>query len=304
MTLTAQQCVELLPVTLLDDNRAIVNELKILARSLRLEFGWHYLLDLTWILSRLGQVNGKRIMDAGAGTGILQWYLAEHGAEVFSVDRMDRAGLALRFRRRFNVHGVRPGDLASNANAFAHSFRRPARGAFYRRWAARLVGQGRDVLAYALAEPVPGRVWFYHQDLVNLVDIPNESLDAVVSVSALEHNTPEGLQSVVQEIMRKLKPGGVLLATLTAGKGEDRWHEASAGWCYTDTTLRRLFDLPEQTPSNYARYDALMDDLRGCAELRDNLAKFYFNSPDKGMPDGVWNPQYQPVGVCKIKPAG
>jgi SAM-dependent methyltransferase len=73
-------------------------------------------------------------------------------------------------------------------------------------------------------------VLVYNQDLLNLVDIADNSLDAVVSVSALEHNTPEGLKAVVQELMRVLKPGGVLLATLTAGKDQDWWHEASSGW--------------------------------------------------------------------------
>jgi ubiquinone/menaquinone biosynthesis C-methylase UbiE len=109
---------------------------------------------------------------------------------------------------------------------------------------------------------------------------------------------------VVQELMRVLKPGGVLLATLTAGKDQDWWHEASSGWCYTDHTLRQLFDLPLDAPSNYGRYDELFAALKDCAELRDNLASFYFRSEDKGMPGGVWDPQYQPVGVCKVKTAG
>ncbi len=302
MSLPVKQSIELLPVSLLDENRATVNALKSLARSLRLEFGWHYLLDLTWVISRLGEIDGKCLLDAGAGTGVLQWYLAQQGAEVYSVDRMDRSALGLRFRRRFNVRALNPGDLSPASVAFSQAFRRPVQGALLRRVAARLAGVGRDVWSYTMAQPARGNVWFYHQDLAHLRHVADASLDAVVSISALEHNTPAGLQSVVQELMRKIKPGGLLLATLTAGQGEDRWHEASAGWCYTDATLRRLFDLPEETPSNYDQYDARLDDLRGCAELRDNLAKFYYAASDKGMPGGVWNPQYQPVGVCKIKP--
>jgi len=38
-----------------------------------------------------------------------------------------------------------------------------------------------------------------------------------------------------------------------------------------------------------------------CQELRDHLAEFYFLSGDNGMPWGKWDPQYQPVGVCKVK---
>jgi hypothetical protein len=91
------------------------------------------------------------------------------------------------------------------------------------------------------------------------------------------------------------------LATLTSARDDDWWHEESSAWCYTDTTLREIFDLGPQVKSNYDQYDELFDNLRDCVELRDNLAGFYFNSDSKGMPHGIWNPQYQPVGVCKIK---
>ena len=44
-----------------------VEELRNLASSIGLEFGWHYLLDLTWILQNLESIQGQFIMDAGAG---------------------------------------------------------------------------------------------------------------------------------------------------------------------------------------------------------------------------------------------
>jgi SAM-dependent methyltransferase len=296
-----QETIDLLPVSLLDEQRPLVEDLKRLAKSLHLEFGWHYLLDLSWVISRLGPLQGKRILEAGAGTGILQWYLAEKGAEVYSVDRLSRSALPLRFRRRFRVHGLRSKDLLPAGETFIHGFNRPVRGTLPRRVAGRLAAQGRDLAGYLRARPGRGQVWIYNQDLASMPDIADGSLDAVVSISALEHNTPEGLQQVVAEIAGKLKPGGLLAATLTAGRDQDTWHTPSAGWLYTDTSLRRLFDLPDGTPSNYDRYDELFAELRNCAELRNSLASFYFNSNDKGMPGGVWDPQYQPVGVLKIK---
>ena len=63
-----------------------------------------------------------------------------------------------------------------------------------------------------------------------------------------------------------------------------------------------LFDFRLETPSNYDKYDEFFAALEDCAELRDNLASFYYKSPDNGMPWGIWNPKYQPVGVCKRKP--
>ncbi len=291
--------IEILSVELLDRDRDAVHAIRSLARTTRIGIGWHYLLDLTWILGNLGPVFGRKILDAGAGMGLMQWYLIEQGAaEVVSADRSSRSGLPLVMRSHYNVRGLRPADLDSALAVFKGNV-------------ARASGVGKAVYALrglaglaltALPKRFAGQVTIYNQDLTQMPEIPDNSLDAVVAVSALEHNTPDGLQSVVAEIMFKLKPGGKLLATLCAGKGKDWFHKPSQGWCYTDTTLRRLFDLPPDTPSNYAHYDELLDALRDCTELRDKLAKFYFQSGNNGMPWGKWDPQYQPVGVCKIKP--
>jgi len=297
------ETIEVLSTDLLDQNRSLVNDLKKVAKSLDLEFGWHYLLDLTWIIQRLGDVKGKRIMDAGAGIGVLQWYLAEQGATVISVDRLSRANLPIRFRKRFHVTGLRREDLAPIRQVFGTNLSRPVQGPIHRQWAYRARLQAGEFADLLQPKTRVGKVSIYNQDLSRLEDIADNSLDAVVSVSALEHNSQDGLKKVAAEIMRVLKPGSALVATLTAGRGQDQWHEASRAWCYTDESLRRIFELPEEVSSNYADYDELFDRLRGCDELRDHLAKFYFQSGDNGMPWGKWDPQYQPVGVCKIKRA-
>ncbi len=287
--------IEILSVELLDQHRPTVRALKRLAGSLGLEFGWHYLLDLTWIISLLGAVKGKRILDAGAGTGVLQWYLAEQGAEVISVDRLSRANLPLRFRRRYNVRGLRSQDLLPSATILRQSFTER------NKLQLKVKSQVRDLAGLTDLRRVPGRVIIYNQELQNLSDLADASIDAVVAVSALEHNPPEGLPGVVIELQRVLKPDGVLLATLGAARQADWLHVPSQGWCYTDASLRRHFDLPADTLTNYDRHDDLFSALRDCAELRDGLASFYYQSGDNGMPWGRWDPQYQPVGVCKVK---
>ncbi len=284
-----QPTIEILSTDLLDQHRPLVNDLRCLAKGLGLEFGWHYLLDLTWILAHLGDARGKRIMDAGAGVGVMQWYLAEQGATVYSVDRGSRADLSPRFRGRYRVRGLRSSDLRP-AGAVTFDLLRGGR--------IREAGRGLlSLVSGALGGKAPGEVLVYNQNLMALEDIPDATLDAVVAVSALEHNPPEDLPRVVAEMTRVLKPGGMLLATLGAAREADWFHEASRGWCYTADSLRRLFDLPPDTPDNYARYDELFEKLKHCAELRDNLAGFYFKSGDNGMPWGKWEPQYQPVGV-------
>jgi SAM-dependent methyltransferase len=338
----------LLSTELLDDQRALVNALRSLARTLDLEFGWHYLLDLTWIINRLtsalGDVHGKRILEGGAGTGMLQWYLAEHGAQVISVDRSSRAALPLRFRLRYQVRGLRPHDLLDSGAVFRSTLKtHPAKAAD--RLARDLLSAIQPLRsavspsAGAAAGPPTARsqqkspsgsVTIYNQDLASLVDIPDASLDAVVAVSALEHNTPEGLQQVISELLRVMKPGAPLLATLTAnpppgvlpqglpaqgvpadeysqqaypptGFPGDTWHTPSSGWLYGEASLRRLFRLPADAPANYDRYAEIFARVRDCAELRNGLARFYFRSGDNGMPWGKWDPQYIPVGVCQVK---
>jgi SAM-dependent methyltransferase len=297
--------IEILSVALLDQHRDGVQSLRRLAGSLRLEFGWHYLLDLTWMIGLLGDVRGKEIMDAGAGTGIMQWYLAGQGARVLSVDRESRAGLPLRFRLRYRVSGLRSHDLqpvGTPAGASAGQkvrFSRRAVGAMLRIGGGSLPGRFEASLARG-----QGRVVIYNQDLKALLDVPDDSLDAIVAVSSLEHNEPADLERVVAELMRVLRPGGSLLATLGASREGDWFHEPSRGWCYSEESLRRAFRLSPEAPSNYAQYDELFAALSSSRELRENLASFYARSGDNGMPWGVWEPRYQPVGVQKVKTGG
>jgi len=293
--------IELLPVSLLDENREKVAELKKLAHSIGLEFGWHYLLDLIWILQNLDHIAGCKILDAGAGTGILQWFLSENGADVISVDRMSRASLPLRFRRRFNTYGLRNSDLMPNREAFWQGFKRSVCGSLCRRWIKKILIQARDLFGYIKNPRSSGHVWIYNQDLSELIDIQDDSMDAVVSLSALEHNAPDHLQKVVDELLRILKPGGKLLTTLTAAKNQDWWHSPSSGWCYSEHSIKSYFRMPPETPSNFNQYDQLLVELINCSELRNNLASFYFKSDNKGMPGGVWDPQYLPVGIQKTK---
>ena len=293
-----EECIEILRVSLLDKNRRSVNALRRLAGSLGLEFGWHYLLDLTWTISRLGPTRGKRVMDAGAGTGILQWYLAGHGAEVVSVDRMSRSHLPVRFRLRYRVGGMRPDDLAPTR--FTNRLGSAGISIFGGRLAGSLISLSRKEFVKRL-DLRKGRVVIYNQDLKSLNDLPDNALDAVVAISSLEHNDPADLPLVVAELMRVIKPGGTLLATLGASCDRDWFHGPSRGWCYTEATLRELFSLPAQVASNYALYDRLFNDLKNCSELRYNLAEFYYRSGENGMPWGIWDPQYIPVGVCKVK---
>ena len=294
--------VELLPVSLLGQHRQLVQEMQEIGETLGLGLGWHYLLDLPWAAHQLHALPGTLFLDAGAGRGAMQWWLAEQGVDVISVDRVDRSILPRQFLRAYRVRGLRDKDLARSTTAITfRAFLPPGSPRFWATYPSKV----RATLNALLARDDrrgEGTVYIYNQDLRRMADVASESIDAVVSISALEHNHLDDLRACVPELMRVLKPGGKLVATLAGAKDEDWYHEPSKGWCYTEATLREIFQLPDDCPSNYDRYDELFTALCQCTELRDNLADFYFRSGDNGMPWGVWDPKYQPVGVVKVKP--
>ena len=289
--------VEILSVQLLSAQRSLLEEFKMVAKQLRLEFGWHYLLDLAWIASHMDLENNRKVIDAGAGMGVMQWFLSNRGIDVLSVDRGSRAYLPYHFRAYSPVQGLRPEDLASRLPTARYLLKN---------------AKSRRVKMESLLPTVSprtvqnaegrGTVFIYNQDLSALTNLEGESIDAVVAVSALEHNTPDGLRDVVVELLRVLKPGGRLLATLGAATSEDWFHEASKGWNYTEASLRDIFQLDPKASSNYNKHDQLFEDLKNSQELREGLAGFYSTASGRGMPWGEWDPQYIPVGVCKVKP--
>ena len=290
---------EILSTALLEQHRDLVNELKQLAGVLRQEFGWHYLLDLVWIISALDLDQVDTALDAGAGVGVLQWYLASKGVDVLSVDRGSRAYLPILFRNHYRVEGMRSEDLASPLESL---FGTLIQGGGV---SQRVKAFGRGVISALQSkqiDPEVGTVTIYHQDLRTLTDVPDNSIDAVVAVSSLEHNMPDQLQVVVAELMRVLKPGGRLVASLATSGNEDRYHGPSAGWTYSETSMRRYFNLDSETETNYDQFPVLFEEIRNSAELRDGLAKFYFRTGQGGMPWGKWDPQYVPLGVVKVKP--
>jgi len=285
---------ELLSVSLLDERREEVERLRRLAKGLALGLGWHYLLDLPWVLRELGAASGLRMLDAGAGSACCSGGSPRRAPTVLSVDRGGRELLPLQYRLRFvTARPASPGPQAVRD--------RPGRDPAAARRLARTLRRSPPAAPRAAAR---GVVVLYGQDLRHLADVDTGSIDAVVSISALEHNDPSDVARIVPELMRVLKPGCVLLATLGASAGEDWYHEPSSGWCYGEASLRRLFDLGPEVVSNFARFDELLEAMRACPELRERPRPHVLPLRRNGMPWGVWDPRYLSVGVRKVKRAG
>lgn len=291
--------VELISVDIMREYRVLTSELKYLNYSLGFASGWHYFLDWIWTIRQLNVIDGKKILDAGAGIGLLQWYLALHNAEVLSVDRSDRRIIPFHLLQHFNIFPYTSNDKFLTLREFFI----PAIKEFtIRTWLKAFLRGALGALRTRLWERAPGLVWFYGKDLQALLDIPDNSVDYVVSISALEHNSPDDLYRAVDELERVLKPGGAMIVTVSAARDSDWYFEPASAWCYTDTTLRDIFRLSPDSSSNYDQYDDFLEKLTNSKELRSNMTWYYYYSPRSGMPWGIWRPRYQPVGIVKVKP--
>ncbi len=289
--------IQVLSPSVLDEVPERLAEMRDVVDTLRTPRGWHYYIDLCWLARELAPTPGLSVLDAGAGNGVLQWWLAQTGVDVLSVDGQRRAHPGLRFEQ-WCAH--RDGDNTPGYRRLpARSYLPPLR--FWRRHAWHETARALRSTLGPLPPQYSGSVTFLTRSLAELSGIASESLDAIVSISALEHNDPEVLAVVVRELERVLKPGGCMIATVSGSRGEDWYHEPSHGWCFSEKTIAECFGL-ESYESNFAEVETRFDELVACTFLRDDLPPFYFKGADNGMPWGEWDPQYVPVGVVKRKP--
>ena len=296
------------------------------------DIGWHYFLDLAWMMREVSCLKkGSLILDAGGGNGLAQFILAEMGYNVVNADFANPV-FSRRVKDRYGdimFHLNDPGDVTydnrytrhllsahnipigpgEQAGSRAYISSREEAGLFIDRQRYR----PKDAAPVALNGAIPyslkysvsglcGCIYLYKCDLKRMDLIPDNFFDGVVSISALEHNDHEDFLRCVDELERITKEGGKMAITVSASREDDWFHEPSKGWCYSEATLRELFRLPHDAPGNYSRRDKLFSELRKQDnELHKRLAPFHFRSGQNGMPWGVWDPQYQPVGVVKIK---
>ena len=289
--------------------------------------GWHYWLDFIWILNNLEEMSLPRdvwVMDGGAGNGLLQFILASSGYNVISLDYAERDVLPMakrifdisekrysisnpeHFYRRFIDH--KQGKILLTRNRIMKSVFHPwkaMRFIFRSLSSSRFGFLMKPVLLKGLLEARSrrrsyGKIIYALGDFTDLKDFQDESVDCIVSVSALEHNDPEDIKKAVAEFNRILKRHAYMFVTVSAAKEEDWFFKPCRGWCFTEGTLKDMFGLGK-CDSNFGRYGELFHRLESSQEIKKRIAKTYFQSGDNGLPWGKYEPKYQPVGIVKRK---
>jgi hypothetical protein len=248
----------------------------------------------------------------------LQFLLAASGYNVLSVDFAERkAPLAARWIFEVREEECAAPSPAGPANPY-RNFIKHNRGGLDARKAARWLGAplktaraasrkalrliDPDLLgeAFSSRKRSYGKVRYIKGDFTDLKKIESGSVDCIVSVSALEHNSFEDIRKSVGEFTRVLKKGAPMAITLSAARGSDWYFKPCEGWCLGDRTIRELFGMGD-CPSNFERYDELFTKLRRSGEIKGRISRHYKVSGENGLPWGVYDPKYQPVGVFKRK---
>lgn len=151
-------------------------------RRAEIEGGKH--LEYPWAVLHGDFQPGMRVLDAGCGRGILQYYLARKGCRLAGCD-IDgfRSKRFLKVHRLLHRLGLAPKpDLTSRLRRNARFF-------------------GVDIDYHI--EPMQSLTW------------PAATFDRVYSISVLEHIQPASEQKLaLRQMERVLKPGGLLLLTL------------------------------------------------------------------------------------------
>jgi len=286
--------------------------------------GWHYYLDLAWIIRHVKSLpRGALLLDAGAGSGLLQFILAELGYNVISADFADR-NFPQKYIKRYGkiIHYLNSRNKVFDNRYLRHlktsytdhSGVKASKFAFFKKKASEI--NSASIIEKTRFNPADGpvcllkgdpfhncgRIFMYKCDLKDMSLLEDCLVDGVVSVSALEHNDHVDFERCIDEILRVTKPFGELFITVSASLSEDWFHEPSKGWCFSETTLQKLFRLSDNMMSNFNKQDVLFDELRKKDnELHKKLSDAYFKSGNNGMPWGIWDPKYQAVGIHRIK---
>jgi ubiquinone/menaquinone biosynthesis C-methylase UbiE len=132
-------------------------------------------------------------------------------------------------------------------------------------------------------------------------EIQSNTIDSVVSVSAIEHMEKESISKAICEFNRVLKENQPMFITTSASNSDDWYHKPSEGWCFSSQTLSRLFNIRNERSKSFNKFGKLLSEYRNNTFLKSKLASIYFVSEKNGMPNGIWDPRYVPVGIISTK---
>lgn len=328
-----QDKIELLDVGFLEDKKKL-REIDHWLKVFNWPNGWHYDLDIIWALKNIEDLclpRGATIIDAGAGLGITQFILASRGYNVISLDFTKRQ--IPRFAKGiFTIECVDTdlGDYqheymsfmtygqskAGNSGSVKRNKLNRLRKIFY----PKLFYRNISCIVYIFANYIHNRFnLFYLSEKIrdhsqfgkiiylrgtfNSIPLDDNVADALVSISAFEHNTYEDMPGSILEFKRILKPGAPMCITTGASENKDWYFKPPKAWNFSQKTLSTWFDIPNDKIS--FNYREVFERIKNSKILNKRMSLFYKVTGDNALPYGnLKEMKYVPVGILKIKASG
>jgi hypothetical protein len=194
--------------------------------------GWHYYLDQIAIMDILNDAPAHKILDAGAGLGIIQYVLALKGHTVYSLDYSNRIfPWYYRLFVKFSVIDNEGFDYKHSYQSFIRyrvGFTEKIRKLLNPIAVFMKVYNSVLTLLCVIVYFLLRLLSFKKRGQINLIrasfsDIPftDSYFDSVISVSAIEHSDIDMLPNTVSEINRVWNPTGVgnIILTTSACDG-------------------------------------------------------------------------------------
>ena len=320
-----QDKIELLGTELLKDK----NKLKIIDHWLGImnwPNGWHYDLDIVWALRYIEQLNlpkGATIIDAGAGLGITQFILASYGYNVISLDFADRQ--VPRFTKNIFIVEKASHDLKGYTHEYMEFMNygqkqvvneKKKRG--FNSFLKKMISPKRFGLNIYIAKNLFkkilnlryifelmrdhsgfGKITFL-RGTFNNIPLSDNTADALISISAFEHNTYEDMPSSIGEFMRVVKNGAPAFITTSASEKQDWYFKPPKAWNFSRNTLSSWFDISEESVT--FNYREVFENVIHSKILEKRIPLSYKLNADNGLPYGrLSDAQYLPVGIIKVK---
>ena len=310
--------IELLSEKLIDLHLDVAIEVLAMSSRLSIPLGWHYLLDIIWVLVNIREYRNSldkdeelTVLEVGAGHGLLQFILASSDYQVISVDIAQR-DMPDNLKNLYQFNFMNDSKNLTNEYLKHHNMLPKS---FYQRVFLKLINLSPKSFVMGISRRLgnnPRRleqlsentvkkpvIKIYQADARDMSLLPDSQIDFGVSISALEHNDPKLANGIQQELLRVIKKGGQILHTISATRHGCGFHEPSHSFLLDEEGLAKTYLLKEYK-SNFSQWGDIEKFLAEPKYLSRWLSSMYYNSGKNGMPWGVWDPGYLPVGVKKV----
>jgi len=230
-------------------------------RALNRPNGWHYDLDQIWVLEELKKNKvkpGSTILDAGAGYGVMQFILADLGYNIISLDYSNRniEKIAMKF---FKISS----NINNNLNYFhkymdhieyeTNLFKKKKFKIIIKRinfksllyifkYILKILISKIYLLFDIFNKKNRGQIKFIRAP-IHKMPIKSNSIDAIISISAIEHADINLFDQNIREMKRVLKKKSILLITTNfTNKKDIFFDEFTQAWCFSYKFIKKKFN--------------------------------------------------------------